>query len=337
MSKPINNGILGRRPFFLFAFLIAAFPVVPALALDCKIATTKAEKAICADPAALAADADLGGAYTALRSSVSAGQRSELAKAQSRWLSARDASCDDKSGPEFSACLADQSKSRMKFLMGAPDAGPGGGGKLMPFFRVEKGAAGITDVDVEVFKFANATTAAERAFNADVEKLIGDIAQPDKGDTTEDFSFSALMTLNYVSPHLISAQTVTSTFLGGAHPMTEISNINIDTAAGRDATFASLLDKKPAKDVFKLCSAQVLQQKKEKEGADADVSAEAVHTLEKTVADISGDLTLWSFNADKAVVTYSADMVGAHAEGIFDCTIPHTDLRKITKASFPLP
>ena len=325
------------RLFFLSVALVAAYPVMSTFAFDCKLAATKAEKAICADPAAIAADAALGAAYTSLRGSLVPAQRSELAEAQSRWLPERDASCGDKSGTEFSACLADQSRTRMKVLMGAPVAGPGSSGKLVPFFRFEKGGPGKTDIDVEVFKFTNPTTAAEKTFNADVEKLISDIPQPDKGDKAEDFSFSTLMTLSYVSTRLISAQTVTSTFVGGAHPMIEILNINIDAAKGKPATFANLLDKKPAKDIFKLCAAQVLRQKKESQGADADVSADALQALEQTITDVSGDLALWSFNADNAVVTYSADMVASHAEGVFDCTIPYADLRKLARSSFPLP
>ena len=58
------------RLFFLSVALVAAYPVMSTFAFDCKLATTKAEKAICADPAAIAADAALGAAYTALRSSL---------------------------------------------------------------------------------------------------------------------------------------------------------------------------------------------------------------------------------------------------------------------------
>ena len=337
MYGTTNTSPHRSRLFLLSVALIAVYPVMSAFAFDCKLAATKFEKAICADPAALAADAALGAAYTSLRNLLVGGQRSDLAKAQSRWVLERDANCGDKSGPDLSACLANQSKARMTVLLGAPVAGPGSTGQLVPFFRIEKGAAGKTNVDVEVIKFANPTTAGDHAFNADVEKLISDIPQPDKADKTEDYSFSALMTLSYASRHLISAQTITSTFVGGAHPMTEITNINIDIATGSEAKFANLLDEKPAKEIFKLCAAQVLQQKKEREGADADVSATALQALEQTVADVSGDLALWSFNEDNAVITYSADVVASHAEGVFDCTIPYVTLRKLAKASFPLP
>ena len=119
--------------------------------------------------------------------------------------------------------------------------------------------------------------------------------------------------------------------------MTEITNINIDGATGSEAKFANLLDKKPAKNIFKLCVAQVLQQKKENQGADTDVSADALQALEQTITDVSGDLALWSFNADNAVITYSADVVASHAEGVFECTIPYVTLRKLAKTSFPLP
>ena len=53
----------------LDAFVIAAavLGASPSLALDCKQATSKEEKAICATPAAFAADAAMNKAYGALR------------------------------------------------------------------------------------------------------------------------------------------------------------------------------------------------------------------------------------------------------------------------------
>ena len=337
MRRPNFTYTRHHRSFFLIATLIVAFPSLPAFAFDCKLAASLSEKAICADPKALAADADLGKAYEALRATLDAGQRGELGKAQSRWLKTRDANCAEKTGNELSVCLEGESKKRAKFLAGVPESGPGGKGKLVPFFQVEKGGAGRTDVDVEVFKFANPSTPAEKVFNADIEKLIGDFAQPDKGDTSDSYSFYADTTLTYVSPRLISAQTVTSTFNGGPHPMIQSTSSNIDVAAGGEATFANMLDKKAAQEVFDSCAKQVLKQKKETEGADADLSADAIKNLNETVASVSSDLALWSFYADKAVITYDQDVVGAHGEGAFDCTIPYTQLRPLVKPGFPLP
>ena len=337
MRNPTNISTHHFQSFILSTLFIAALPISSALAFDCKAASTKAEKAICADSNALSADSDLGKAYETLRSTLDAGQRGELGKAQSRWLKTRDSNCDTKGDEESPKCLADESIKRAKFLMGVPESGPGGTGKLVPFFQIEKGEPGRTDVDVEVFKFANPATPAEKAFNDDIEKLISDIAQPDKGDTSQDYSFSANTTLTYVSPRLISAQTATSTFNGGAHPMNQSTSSNIDVAAGSEATFANMLDKKAAQQVFDSCAKQVLKQKKVVEGADADLSTEAIKNLNETVASVSGDLALWNFYADKAVITYDQDVVGAHAEGVFDCTIPYTQLRRLVKPGFPLP
>ena len=315
--------------FLLFFTLIAVLPATPAFALDCKVAATKSEKAICADPAALAADASLGKVYETLRAAVSPEQRTELGKSQSRWIVARDFHCADKTGHGLSTCLADESKTRADFLKG--------NGKLVPFFQIEKGSTERTDIEVQVFKFPNPTTDAEKTFNAEVEKQISDIAQPDKGDTTSEYTFSALMSINSVSPRLISAQTVTSTFLGGAHPNTQSANINIDAATGKITSFTDMLDTKSAQGIFKSCAKQVLRQKKENQGKDADVSAAAIKTLDETVASVSTDLALWSFFEDKAVITYDSDVLGAHVEGVFDCTIPYAQLRPIVKTGFPLP
>ena len=279
--------IVSHRSLFLVVAAVSVVSAFPAFALNCTIATTKSEKAICADPAALAADASMGKAYETFRAAVSPEQRIELGKSQSSWIAERDFHCSDKTAHRLSTCLADESKKRANFLKGD--------GKLVPFFQIEKGTTERTDVDVQVFKFANPATQAEKTFNAEVEKQISDIAQPDKDDTSSQYVFSALMTLNAVSPRLISAHTVTSTFLGGAHPNTQSASINIDVATGRIASFTDMLDVKAAQGIFKSCASQVLQQKKKSQGKDADVSAAAIKTLDETVASVSTDLALWSF------------------------------------------
>jgi hypothetical protein len=276
-------------------------------------------------------------AFEALRGAADAKQRIEIVKAQVRWIAERDSACGDKSGAALGACLADQSRQRTSFLNGAPEAGPGAPGKLTPYFRIEKGGKGRTDVDIEVFKFVSPSSAAERAFNAAVEKLTSDVPQPDKDEPASDFSYSVTMTIAYASPKLISANAVTSTYLGGAHPNNSSDNINLDVAAARETTFDNLIDKAAAQKIFSLCAKQVEDQKREAEGADADLGADVLKSLRETVVSVTGDLKLWSFGADKATIGYDADVVGAHTEGVFDCTIPYSTLRPLAKPGFPLP
>ena len=69
-----------------------------ALAFDCKRAASPSEKAICADPAALAADADLSKAFEALRAAADPRARAQLVAAEVAWLTRRDGDCADQKG-----------------------------------------------------------------------------------------------------------------------------------------------------------------------------------------------------------------------------------------------
>jgi len=61
---------------------LAALTVSPATALDCQRASSASEKAICADPTALAADADLGKAFAALHASFDPKAKTNLVAAE---------------------------------------------------------------------------------------------------------------------------------------------------------------------------------------------------------------------------------------------------------------
>jgi lysozyme inhibitor LprI len=157
-------------------------------------------------------------AYRALRAMLDPAQRAAFAKAQVAWLSQRDGDCNGKHGADLGACLADETGKRSRVLNAAPEAGPGYSGKLVPFFRVEKAGKGTTDVDVQGFRFAAHGSGAHRAFNAAVDKSLGDIRQPQAGDPSVAYAFGLTMTLAYGSPHLLSAHAEIYADLGGAHP-----------------------------------------------------------------------------------------------------------------------
>ena len=78
---------------------VAAFVAVPAMALDCQRAATSSEKTICADPTALAADADLGKAFAALHASLDPKAKTQFGAAEVAWLALRDSNCADEKGP----------------------------------------------------------------------------------------------------------------------------------------------------------------------------------------------------------------------------------------------
>ena len=315
-----------------FAFVAAA----PASALDCARASTASEKAICADPAALKADADLGRAYEALLVAAPHAQKAGVAAAEARWIEARDSQCAEEKGAALSSCLKRATERRRAFLSGAPEAGPGAPGRLIPVFRIEKGGAGKADIDLELLTFAAPANAGERAFDAAVAKLTEDIVEPEKDDPAADrYAYARTMRLVYASPRFVSAHVDAYEDTGGAHPNGFTANVNVDMRLGRELGFADLLDKPAAEKVVGLCTDQVRRQKIDRGETAEDIGDLA--GLRKSVGEATGNLKVWRFGADAATIDYDPYSVGAYAKGAFSCTLPYATLRKLAKPDFPLP
>lgn len=104
---------------------VALCSATSASALDCARASTASEKAICADPAALKADAELGKAYKSLLASAPQAERAAIVASEARWLNTRDGDCADEKGAALAACLRNATERRRAYLSGAPEAGPG--------------------------------------------------------------------------------------------------------------------------------------------------------------------------------------------------------------------
>ncbi len=310
----------------------------PASALDCDKAASPSEIAICADPAARAADSAMADAFAALLAGAAPSAKPAIVAAQAHWLRDRDFACEPENGPKLAACLAEQSGRRRAFLAAEPEAGPGAPGRLAPWFRYEAGAPGKAAVMVQLLRYPSPATPAERAFDSAVDKLAGGIDEPEKGDPAADhYEYDRSMRVTYASPRLISAHIDGFNDTGGAHPNTFSGDVTIDVEQGREATFADLLDEAGAKAVFAYCLKSVIAAKTARMGADAPLSAADLKELAKNVAAETGKLTTWSFSADKATVTYDPYAVGAYVEGAYRCEIPYSALKPLAKPSFPLP
>ena len=308
----------------------------PAAAFDCGKARTPSEKAICANPTARAADEAMGQAFAKLIADSNPSAKPNIVAAQARWLRDRDNACADAKAP--GACLADESARRRAYLAGEAETGPGAPGRLAPVFRSEKGAKGKAEISLQLLKFPAPANPGERAFNAAVDRLVGELTEPEKDDPAADrYAYDRTMRLVFGSPALISAHLEGYNDTGGAHPTTFSGNVNIDVAKGAEMKFADLLDAKAAKAVFALCQKQVIAQKKEREGADAQLGPESLKDLAKSIAEATGNLEAWSFGAEKATISYDPYAVGAYAEGAFSCEIPYSTLKPLAKAGFPAP
>jgi len=320
------------RAFLGLALLAAS----PAEAFDCHKAATSAEKAICADPAARAADAAMADAFRKRFASESASAKRTLIAAQGRWLQQRDRDCMD--AKPLGACLAEESARRRAFLAAEPEAGPGAPGRLAPVFRIESGSKTKADIDLQLLKYPAPATPTERAFNAAVDGLVGPLDEPGPDEPNPGgYAHDRLMRLVYASSKLVSAHLSGYEDVGGAHPNSFSGNVNILAAEGREANFADLLDPRGAKAVFALCLKQVIAAKRARMGADAPVGPDFINELTKEVAGATAKLDAWSFTPVAVTVAYDPYAVGPYVEGAYECVIPYTTLKPLAKPDFPLP
>src|SRR5438270_6187215 len=93
--------------------LLAVLSAAPALALDCSKAKTPVEKAICANPAASAADRSMADAYGRLAAGFSPDERKALLASQRAWLKLRGNTCQGDEGVTAS-CLVKRTEQRSR-------------------------------------------------------------------------------------------------------------------------------------------------------------------------------------------------------------------------------
>jgi uncharacterized protein YecT (DUF1311 family) len=324
-----------RRPTLVAVLAPVLLAPASASALDCARATTANEKTICADASAREADNALGKAFEALHGATPANERAAVVAAQLRWIELRDSNCATTKDAALSVCLRDETKARVAFLTGTPAAGSGSPRALVPFFRQQKGSKGRADIDIQLLRFAAPANAGEKAFNAEVAKLVR-VREPAKGDPQADsYSFQWSMSLPYASPRLVSAHADGYEYAGGAHPNRFTANFNLDVGRQRLLTFDDLAAAPSAKKIFALCAEQVTKQKRERIDNADDVGSP--QSILESVAKATGDLGAWSFGGDKATISYDPYAVGAYAEGDYSCEIPYVTLRPLAKPDFPLP
>lgn len=320
------------------ALILAAGFNLPARALDCGKATAPEDKAICADPRAVAADDAMVKAYQALAAKMAPAERKTLLDSQREWLKTRSRACADKTGAAEGRCLEEETEKRRKYLAGEPGAGPGSGGTLVPVMIEKPDRKGAYALDITVVKYAPATTPAEKLFNAQVDKLLKDVPPSKDEEIEPDLTYSYMLNVavTYASPQFISAHVESYIFSGGAHGSGTSSNINIDAAKGRILTFNDVFAGEAEGKILAACMSQILEQKHDRM-PDEKIEGDDLAQLRKAVEEGLGDLSKWSFAPGMASIDYDAYALGAYAEGAYSCEL-HTDfLRPLVKAGFTLP
>ena len=317
-----------------------------ATAFDCKLAKSPPEKALCADPAAKAADDAMSAAFAQVRRTADSRQGAALLANQRHWLASRNASCTGESAP--AACLRREDEARTQALTARPLAGPGTPDPLVPAVVARAGTKTAYAVDLFLYRFPSPKTPAETALNAAIDKIIADApTATDDASGSLSYSYSGTASIAYASDKLLSLAIEMFEFSGGAHGNSTNQNITIDMVTGRLLGLDDLVAKSKQAEVGKLCSPQLASQLKQKlvqDGQDPDKDAEAKASLKELtdgaadgIGSVTSQLANWAFHEHDATIDFSPDEIAPHALGGFTCTLPFERLRPLIKPGAPLP
>jgi len=323
--------VLTRLVPIVAALLFAG--LVPAWALDCARARSPSDKAICASPEARAADDAMVAAYGSLRAGLSPAGRDALLRAQRNWLKRRGYACQD-DAPDLGACLARETAQWRDYLSGRPEAGPGSGAPFEPVFVQRPGRKGATEVDVALLRVRNPSRPGERAFNAEIDRLLAAVPGDEDVEKDRTYSYSQSLRLTYASPRLLSARLDGYSYTGGAHGTPASPGLILDMASGRAPVFAEVFDTAARDALVAACDAQVIVQKKARDSLPASADDKAAYA--KSLAAGVSDFGNWSLSPAGAWIVFNPYELGSYAEGRYECTLPLPVLRRLAKG-LPLP
>jgi len=319
----------------LLAALITAAAGGPALAIDCEKAQTEVEKAICADPTLKATDDAMAAAYEKLRSTADAAKdtanKEALRISQRRWIAQREG-CAYAGALDVPGCITASTTHRLAVLTARPEAGPGDGGELSPWFVQKEGKNGGWDIGFDLVRFAKPGSAGEELFNRKVEALLAPalIETSTLGTATEKvrpdriYAYAVSLTPTYASKRFISALAEGFEDRGGAHPNSWARVINVDLADGRVAGFGDLFPREAGGMFAKLCTDQLIATRRARTG-DATINLE--EGADEIILPHVRNLEDWSFRAGGATILFDPYLIGAYAEGPYSCDLDASVLK----------
>jgi len=327
-----------RRLALTFAMLAVA---PSAQAFDCAKASTKVEKAICADPKLKAADDAMTAAYVKVKNVSEAAAKEAMRLSQLRWIKRREA-CDDDTVSDLPACIAEETAKRQALIKATPETGPGDGGDLTPVFIQKEGKTGGWDIDLNLLRFTEAKTNGEFLFDREAIALAAPslLENSTLGTATlkvaKDRIYGKGVSLSptYASKRLISALAEGYDDTGGAHGNSWKRAITVMLDEGRRLTFSDLFTRDVTGILAKLCNDQLVATRKvrtEDPKIDLEEGADII-----VLAHVK-DLERWAFWVDYADIMFDPYEIGSYAEGPYACRLEMGKLRTLAVPGAPLP
>lgn len=310
----------------------------PAQAFDCARASTETEKLICSDSGLKQADDDLGQAWSKARELLGEAEFKMLRQNQRAWLKSRDARCGYGSDGERTDCLMQQTTRRTLIIAARAKTGPGSGAAMMPFASVQAGSKTAYEVEIAGVRFAAPAEAGEISFNKAVDDLVKQAPFTEKIDfeTSGQLSYNQSITLEYAAPNLVSALVQTWRYDGGAHGNSFFSAINVSPETGV-LTYDRLFSPEAKAQLADACENRLYSYDADKALSKAQLKQMFFPEHEKTVLTAAGNLSSWTFDADGARVHFSPYELAPYAAGSFECRLPLSLLRRLSKAGHHLP
>lgn len=323
------NGIVRHLGVALAVLIGFSGCAMAAASFNCAKASTRAEKAICANPPLSAADAAMAQTYRSLLGRLAAAQRPGLVRSQQEWLRARDRNCGyDRTPAGFSRCLLTTTGFRTKILS-IPTVVTANGAKIAPnvFHQDQPGVYEITAI------YPSAEGGNPGA-TADFNRLVRNAAVGSR-----DFkafyarnmlsipnTFSEWYRLESLGGNLVSLLLTTDSFSGGAHGIAERQAMLIDLASGRKLGLDALL-KDPARAVpaiSNICKEKLRAEAKQQGWADMlwidDPKMDA--DPKKEVKDPSN----WFVQPGGVEILFGEYTIGPYAIGLHQCRLGYGEL-----------
>lgn len=302
-----------REAALAAAIVLCGLAAGPALAFDCRKAQTVSEKAICAAPAALEANAEMEKAYFALRDRLDEAGRAILAEGQRNWLTYRDNLCDG--GAD---CLAGESTSRLETLVSTRDP-------FVPFFLYKAPRNGDYGVTISGIRFPKITDRASAGFNAAIDAAIARTpyyGHESDGEDDRAYEHDVTIALAGMGPRVISAVAYSYDYSGGAHPNSWTYAINIDRDSGAAVADARLLPDGKDEVLAAECARQIVNwYDAETDLSEGEQIAQLNETYPGAVLAHVRDFTRWRLTPDGAVIQFDSYAVAPYAAGPAECEI----------------
>ena len=326
----------------LLLTLLAASASAFAAGIDCKLARTPRERAICSSPRLTADDARLSAAYQRLRSQLSPEGAAALTADQRSWLTYLDSACPPHARAEranLGNCLSEEYSTRLLQLTQVTRLQTGNLAFTRAAFVVlpntpeaEKSAPGNPGFGIGRFAWPqiDRPTPQQQAFNAAAQKAAVSITPDPKqagttpraasdGDSQVDVTYAIL---GQNARLLIVSYELFSMTYGAAHPSTFDFNLTfrLDTGAAL----------KP-QDIFRpaaLTSPTLASAVVRKLQADPDIKSMLWEgdELHKGIREGLSDTRNWTLSSTGFTVTYGQYQVAPYVAGMPAATFSWKEL-----------